>query len=89
MTEASNNNSALAKLLNQLNVPTLAAILLMGGGNFFQGVQSSAANHEEIERAIREVHQLYGKIDQHEDRQLKALRNQEEILRLLQQAQNK
>jgi hypothetical protein len=75
----SGGGTVLAKLLNQLNLPTLATILLMGGGNLFQGVQSSHDNHQEIERAIREVHQLYEKIDDTERRQDKALELLEQI----------
>jgi ABC-type phosphate transport system auxiliary subunit len=83
--EDKNNNGStvLAKLLNQLNLPTLAMILLMGGGNLFQGAQSSQENHREIDRAIQEVHQLYEKLDETERRQLKALANQQEILEAL------
>jgi ABC-type phosphate transport system auxiliary subunit len=80
---AGNGSKALAGLLNQLNVPTLIAVMLMGGGNLFQGIQSSATNHEELERAIREVHQLYEKLDDTDSRQLQALKNQEEILSIL------
>jgi ABC-type transporter Mla subunit MlaD len=75
--EVKNNNSSsvLAKVLNQLNLPTLGLIMLMGGGNLFQGIQSSDSNHQEIERAIREVHQLYEKIDDTEERQQQGLTN--------------
>lgn len=72
--------NALAKILNQLNAPTLITIMLMGGGNLFQGIQSSASNHDEIERAIKEVHQLYSKIDDTEQRQLKGMANQQILL---------
>lgn len=79
--KSNNGNTALAKILHQLNVPTLLTVMLMGGGNLFQGLRSSASNHEELERAIREVHQLYAKLDETEQRQLKALANQTELLK--------
>jgi ABC-type phosphate transport system auxiliary subunit len=44
-------------------------------------MQNSANSHTEIERAIKEVHQLYGKLDETETRQLKALANQTELLK--------
>jgi hypothetical protein len=74
-------NAALAKLLNQLNIPTLVLILLTGGGNFFQGVQLGQEGHEERDRALREIHQLYGRISDFEDRQQKSLDNQKEIIK--------
>lgn len=75
-----NGSSALAKLLNQVNLPTLALILLTGGGNFFQGIQLGHEGHEERDRALREIHQLYGRINDFEERQEKSLANQKVII---------
>jgi ABC-type phosphate transport system auxiliary subunit len=86
--EKNNGNSALAKLLNSVNLPTLGLILAMGGGNLFQGITSSQENRHEIDRAIREVHLLYEKLDDTDARQLKALANQQEILQALRAKQN-
>jgi ABC-type phosphate transport system auxiliary subunit len=80
---SSPNGSALAKVASQLNLPTLGLILAMGGGNLFQGITSSEANKHEIDRAIREVHDLHEKLDETDARQLKALANQQEILEAL------
>lgn len=87
MNEEKNNGSSIAKLLNQINLPTLGLILAMGGGNLFQGITSSQANKHEIDRAIAEVHQLYEKLDDTDRRQLKALANQQEILEALRASQ--
>ena len=56
--EKSNNgssSSALARMLNQLNLPTLALILLTGGGNFFATKGSSSETDRELQRAIDQI----------------------------------
>lgn len=78
---AKNGSTALAKLLNQINIPTLLVILLTGGGNLFQGAQISTAVHQERDRTFKEVHELHSKIDEFEQRQIKALENQEQLIK--------
>jgi sensor domain CHASE-containing protein len=59
MAEGGNSTSALAKLLNSLNLPTLALILLTGGGNWFATEQNAQINRHEIQKAIDEVHRIF------------------------------
>jgi hypothetical protein len=69
-----NNGSALlANVLNQLNLPTLAIIMLMGGGNWLATKSTGDLNHHEIQRAATEVHDLYPRL-------MEALRNQNEMM---------
>jgi pyoverdine/dityrosine biosynthesis protein Dit1 len=75
-----NNSTALVKILNQINVPTLLAIFLFGGGNIFQGQQISKESHDDVERAVREIHQLFNKIEEFEQRQIQILKNQTDLL---------
>lgn len=64
-----NQTAGLAKLLNQLNLPTLMAILVATGGNWWETKVGNDLNVREIERAIEEVHQLYPKLNEAIDRQ--------------------
>lgn len=59
---------------------TLAAVLVGGMGSFFQGEKISSQVHEDREKAIREIHALYSRMDETDQRQLKAMQNQQEIL---------
>jgi hypothetical protein len=79
----SNATGALAKLLHQLNLPTLGMIMLMGGGNFFATKTTSDEQRGDILRAIREVHELHEALDDFEKRQKQALDNQNQILERL------
>ena len=54
-----NNNTALAKILSQLNVPTLLLVLLTGGGNWFATEQNAQINRHEIQKAIEEIHKIF------------------------------
>jgi hypothetical protein len=54
-----NNTTALAKLLSQLNVPTLVLILLTGSSNFFATENNAQINRHEIQKAIDEVHRIF------------------------------
>lgn len=82
-----NGSQGLAKLLNQLNLPTLALILLLQGSNLWETKSGNNFNAAEMDRAIREVHQLYEKLMDYEKRQTitmesntQQLRNQGEML---------
>ena len=97
--EQKNGSTALAKLLNQLNVPTLAAIMLMGGGNFFATKTTSDEQRADTLKAVREIHELHDALDDFEKRQktmldgnANLLRNQNQMLenqtRILEQLKN-
>jgi hypothetical protein len=45
--------------LTELNWPTLALILITGGGNLLTTQQAASLNHAEIERAIEEIHKIF------------------------------
>jgi hypothetical protein len=68
-----NGSNALANALNQLNLPTLAMIMLMGGGNWLATKSTGDLNYHEIQRAATEVHDLYPRL-------MEALRNQNEMM---------
>lgn len=78
----SNGTTGLAKLLNQLNLPTLVLILLMQGGNLWETKSGNQFNAAELERAIREVHDLYPKLEE-------AIRRQQRMQETLDQLKNK
>lgn len=64
-----NKTNALAALLNKLDLPTIAMIVLMGGGNWLQTKASTEFNAHEIQRATQEIHDLYPKLQEAIDRQ--------------------
>ena len=68
-----NGSKALANVLDQLNLPTLAMIMLMGGGNWLATKSTGDLNHHEIQRAATEVHDLYPRL-------MEALRNQNAMM---------
>ena len=68
-----NGSNALANALNQLNLPTLAMIMLMGGGNWLATKSTGDLNYHEIQRATTEVHDLYPRL-------MEALRNHTEMM---------
>jgi ABC-type oligopeptide transport system ATPase subunit len=83
-----NGTSALAKLLNQLNLPTLGLILLMGGGNWFTTKATSDEQRGEIHKAVRQINDLHESISEFEGRQkdeigkaTESLNNQSQMLR--------
>lgn len=78
-----NGSAALAKLLNQLNLPTLALILITGGSNWFATHSTSDEQRADISRAIRQVHDLHAELTEWEERQKQGLNNQKDILRSL------
>lgn len=81
-------NNGIAKMLGQLNMPTLIVILLSGGGNWFATKQTSDESRHETDRAITEIHELHKALIDFENRQKdtlsrtgEALTNQEQMLR--------
>jgi hypothetical protein len=87
MSETPNGNqtSALAKMLSQLNVPTIAMILLAGGGNFFATQENGRLNQEEIEKAITEIHKIF----LNQERREEAYRQIDESNRILKELRNR
>lgn len=81
---SANGSSALAKLLNQLNLPTLALILITGGGNWFATKSTSDEQRTIVVRQVRDLHEA---LDDFEKRQKQILDNQAEILRRMQEIQ--
>jgi chromosome segregation ATPase len=79
-SSGSNGSAMLAKLLNQLNIPTLAVILLTGGGNLLATHKLSDEQKLEIKAALRQVHDLHEALDETEKRQRTALDNQRQLL---------
>ena len=73
--------TALAKLLNQLNLPTLALILLTGGGNWFATERTSTEQKEELAKAFNEIHDLHSALSEFEARQKESLENQAQLIR--------
>ena len=80
-----NATGGLAKILNQLNLPTLGMIMLMGGGNFFATKTSSEESRSDTLRAVREIHDLHAALDDFEERQKQILNNQARMLEKLKQ----
>ena len=76
-----NHTKAVAKLLNQLNLPTLALILLTGGGNWFATKETGNEQREELGRAIRQIEDLHAALAQTEARQKEALENLASLMR--------
>jgi hypothetical protein len=79
-TPSPNGSSALAKLLNQLNLPTLALILLTGGGNWFATEKTSTDRGQQLDQAVRQIHDLHEALDETDKRQRTALNNQTQLL---------
>lgn len=79
-TEESNNQhnnqhnqqqkgTALARFLNQLDLPTLLMVMLMGGGNFLVTKEDGRLTRDEAIRVSKEVHELYDALSRFETRQ--------------------
>lgn len=75
-----NNNSTLAKLLNQLNLPTLALILLTGGGNWFATERGTADRDSQFQQAFRQLRDVHDALDETDKRQRIAMENQQRLL---------
>lgn len=67
--DQNSKTNALAGLLNKLDLPTIGMIVLMGGGNWLTTKAGNDFNAQEIERATREIHDLYPKLQEAIDRQ--------------------
>jgi hypothetical protein len=89
LTPTNNSSSALTKLLSQINLPTLAMIVLMGGGNLFATKDDGRLTREEGQRVIAQVNDLHNALDDFEKRQKQILENQADILRRLQDIQKR
>ena len=57
-----NNNAALRKLSLQ-DLLTIGLIVISGGGNFLTTFNGNQSRHAEIDKAIAEIHELHGLID--------------------------
>jgi vacuolar-type H+-ATPase subunit I/STV1 len=75
-----NGTAALVKLVKQLDLPTLLAVVLMGGGNWFTTQKNSTDREQQIDQSIKQIHELHDALEETEKRQRKALDNQTEIL---------
>lgn len=60
---------------------TLAAVLVGGMGSFFQNEKLSEQSIRNRDVAVNEIHHLYARVDDFEERQMKSLKNQSEILK--------
>ena len=59
----------MAKLISQLNLPTLIAILAMNGWSIGTTQQRTAELSDEQRTALRQLSQLYQSLNEFEDRQ--------------------
>ena len=73
-------SAALSKLLSQLNIPTLLSIFVMNGWNLGATNQASQTYLDEVRKALRQINELHGAIDDFEKRQKDELANQEKLL---------
>ena len=55
--------------LKNLNWPTLILILVTGGGNWFATTQNSQQRGYELERALSEIHDIPGLMDEFKRKQ--------------------
>ena len=76
----SNKNGAIDSFLSS-NKLIVALIVISGGGNFWQTHQAEATSTTEINRAINEVHTLYGSINEALDRSRRVEANVNELLK--------
>ena len=90
MTEEANgkNGVSLAKMLNQLNLPTLIAVSIFGGGNWLATKEDGRLTRDEARHVISQVNDLHQALDDFERRQkdqigkaATALDNQNQILK--------
>jgi hypothetical protein len=66
---------------NQLvQLGTLGLVAVSGLTSFFQTNQVGEQGRADRDKAIREIHQLYDKVDDFENRQKKVLENQAQML---------
>lgn len=77
--------SGLASSGHQLvQLCTLALVAISGLGNFIQGENLSRQSIEDRDKAVRQIHQLYDRINEFENRQRQSLDNQRIIIETLQ-----
>jgi hypothetical protein len=76
----SSGSNGMAKMLSQLNLPTLALILLTGGGNFFATKENSTDRDHQFNQAFKQIADLHEALDDTEKSQRTALDNQTRIL---------
>ena len=69
-------NGAIAKLIGQLNLPTLLAIFAMNGWGIQTTNQTSQQREAQIQQAVREIHILHEALDDFQKRQQNSLDNQ-------------
>ena len=61
----------------------MGLIVISGGGNFWETSRGNQVNFQEIERATREMHQLYDQLQDYRKRQDQLMDNQRRILEKL------
>ena len=81
--DQSNGSKALAKLLGQINIPTLLAILTMNGWSIGATNSGNAQREAQVDQAVREIHAIHQLIDEFESFHKQELANQQNILREL------
>lgn len=76
-----------SKALANLNWPTVALILISGGGNLLLTQEKTSNNHAEIDRAIRQIREMHDNLGEFEKTQQQeldgisqALKNQNKIM---------
>lgn len=87
----------LATSSNQLvQLGTLGLVAISGLTSFFQTLQVGEQSHQDRDRAVREIHQLYDKVDEFEARQMTILKtqntmlsNQENVLKIMKDSQQR
>jgi hypothetical protein len=80
---AANGAKVLTKLVSQLNVPTLVAILAMNGWGIKTTEQTSKERETQIYHALDQIRDLHRSLDDFESRQKKTvdmLENQQRLL---------
>jgi len=80
VVEQASNPVPSANGLKQLNWPTVALILLTGGGNWLATNRAEHTNTLEMERARNEVHQIHASLDDFEKYMKVSFDNQNKIL---------
>lgn len=78
--DGNGKSSALAGLLNKLDLPTIAAVMLFGGSNLFATKDDGRATREEQQKVIRQVDALYNALDDFEKRQRESLNKTTTVL---------
>lgn len=78
---SSNSGNGLSKLdLKNLNWPTVILILITGGGNFLATQQNSSQRQYQVDRAIEQIRDLHGALDETQKRQRLAIEHFETLM---------